>query len=609
MSFIGFLLLFFAMTFAAVAEESHDSSISSSSTATLTNVRESQVTEGVQQQKMAIEVSGVNESLAENVSAWVSEPLSCDADQTQRALWRRLAYKNTLKALQTFGYYRAKVSVRFQHSSDSACDKAVINIEPNAPVLITTVNQKLSGDATGDEVIQNAWNTLVNRQGEQLHHGRYESAKSALAQQLQSRGYVDADYQQSQILVNPDTATAELDMSLDSGQRYRFGEILLDQDFLHDDFVRRYVPITEGEYFDANQLNQLSQNLSNSGYFNEVSVRQSPPQASDASIPIHVELSPRKRMSYAFSAGYGTDTGERIGADIKRHWLNRRGHYANVLLQYAQRRQVFETHYVMPWDKPLTEKLDWGFRAQYEENDRWGNGSFARLGPNFFREIYDGWTGGVFTELWTSRTEFIGDSPREGQFFFAGVRLLKRDSDDPIFPTEGWSLMAEVKMADPSWFSSTSLIQGRIDFHGLMPFAKGGLLLRAQAGSTWVENFDLLPKPLRFYTGGDATVRGYAFEALSPANSRGVLIGGQHYVAASVELSFPVTDSWQLATFLDTGDAFNDWEQGLQSLKQGAGVGVRWKTPVGFVKVDVAFPISQANANEPRLHLGIGASF
>ena len=80
-------------------------------------------------------------------------------------------------------------------------------------------------------------------------------------------------------------------------------------------------------------------------------------------------------------------------------------------------------------------------------------------------------------------------------------------------------------------------------------------------------------------------------------------------MAASVELSFPVSDSWQLATFLDTGDAFNDWEQGLQSLKQGAGVGIRWKTPVGFVKVDVAFPISQANANEPRLHLGIGASF
>ncbi len=558
---------------------------------------------------MSLRVMGVEGALADNVQALVSTPLACDASEVQKRIWMRIAHKQSIKALQALGYYEPTIKTRFQQAGPADCETAVLDIQANQPVVYHQVEQQLLGEGQQDEVIVQAWQKLSMKPGEPLHHGHYEEAKQGLAQRLQERGYVDAEYRQAQILVNPSTHQADLTMTLDTAKRYRFGDIQFSQNFLHDDFVRRYSPISAGQPFDSEQLNQLSQNLSNSGYFNEVRIRQAPANQTETSIPIEVGLTPRNRMSYAFSAGYGSDTGERVGADIKRHWFNRRGHYGNAMMQYAQRRQILETHYVVPWDNPLTEKLDWGFRAQYEENDRWGSGSFARVGPNFVRELYDGWTGVVFTELWTSRTEFIGDKPREGQFFFAGLRLTKRDSDDPIFPTEGWSLMAEVKMADPSWFSTTSLIQGRIDFHGLMPLGTGGLLLRAQAGSTWVENFDLLPKPLRFYTGGDATVRGYAFEALSPANARGVLIGGQHFVAASAEYSHPVSESWQLAAFVDSGDAFNDWELGLQHLKQGAGLGVRWKTPVGYVKADVAFPISQPNANEPRLHLGIGANF
>ena len=558
---------------------------------------------------MPLLVHGVDGELEQNIRAWLTDPIACDANELQRQLWQRLAIKSTTKALQALGYYQPSIRIRFQASTGASCPTAVLDINPDQPVVYHQIEQQLLGDGQDDEVILQAWQKLTMKSGERLHHGRYEDAKQSMAQRLQERGYVDAEYQQAQIRVNPVSHQADIRMILDTAKRYRFGDIQFNQDFLRDDFVKRYSPVEAGQPFDSEQLNLLSQNLSNSGYFNEVRIRQAPANQAETNIPIEVSLTPRNRMSYAFSAGYGSDTGERIGADIKRHWFNRRGHYGNAMMQYAQRRQLVETHYVVPWDNPLTEKLDWGFRAQYEENDRWGSGSFARVGPNFVRELYDGWTGVAFTELWSSRTEFIGDNAREGQFFFAGLRLSKRDSDDPIFPAEGWSLMAEIKMADPSWFSTTSLIQGRIDFHGLMPFGKGGLLLRAQAGSTWVEQFDLLPKPLRFYTGGDATVRGYAFEALSPANGRGVLIGGQHYVAASVEYSHPVSEAWQVAGFLDMGDAFNDWEVGLQGLKQGAGLGVRWKTPVGFVKADIAFPISQANANEPRLHLGIGASF
>lgn len=561
--------------------------------------------------QMPIEIQGADADVEANIRAWLPAALTCDARPFQQRMWYRLALKESAKALQALGYYRPSMDIRFETGLDEqSCPHINICVDAGKPVRYRQVTLSLLDEGKNDAVIAQSWQKMAVQPGEIVHHGHYEDTKSALAQRLEERGYFDADYQQARILVNPETYQADAAITLTTGVRYHFSQVHFNQTILHDWVVKRYSPIEEGQAFDANLLNELSQNLANSGYFSDVRIRQGEADQQTHEVPIDVELVPRKRMSYAFSVGYGSDTGERIGADIKRYWLNKRGHYANLAVQYALKKRNIEAHYVVPWKKPLTERLDWGFRMQYEENFHWGNDSSVRFGPSFVRELSDGWTGVLFSELLSARTEFLGDQVRDGQFLFVGARISKREGDDPIFPTEGWSLMAEVKATDPGGLSTTSLVQGRFNMQGLLPLGQGSLLMRTQAGYTWVENFDRLPKPLRFYTGGDTSVRGYSFESLSPANAAGALIGGQHYVAATVEYLHPMNDHMQLATFVDMGNAFNDWGKGLENLKEGTGVGIRYKTPVGYVKADIAFPISQADAwGSPMLHLGIGASF
>jgi len=165
----------------------------------------------------------------------------------------------------------------------------------------------------------------------------------------------------------------------------------------------------------------------------------------------------------------------------------------------------------------------------------------------------------------------------------------------------GWQGAAEPLM------SSTSLVQASLQAALVRPFGRTILRGRGEIGTTWVDDFSKLPKSLRFFTGGDTSVRGYAFETLGPENDAGEVIGGRHVMVFSAEAMMPVSgDDWFGAVFVDSGNAFDSFQE--MDLKTGAGVGVRWRSPIGMVRVDIAVPLN-AGSRSPRLHLGIGAEF
>ncbi len=111
-----------------------------------------------------------------------------------------------------------------------------------------------------------------------------------------------------------------------------------------------------------------------------------------------------------------------------------------------------------------------------------------------------------------------------------------------------------------------------------------------------------MPPSLRYFAGGDQSVRGYDYQSLSPTNSDGDRIGGRYQFAASVEYQFSLTERWRIAAFADQGNAFNDLE--LPTLKQSVGVGVRWVSPVGPIRVDLAHPLDGDQG--VRLHFSMG---
>jgi len=345
--------------------------------------------------------------------------------------------------------------------------------------------------------------------------------------------------------------------------------------------------------------------LSTAGYFADVRVRPDLDGRADGVIPVNVLLEPRKRTSYELRLGYRTDIGPRVRADVERRWVNRRGHKWSGGVSAAQREQTIETVYSIPMSQPLTDSVDVYARLNREDNNHIVTNS-GTLGTQYARQRA-GWTQAVFTEYLYERSRFGNEPARGDNFLLGGLRLVHRKLDDPLFPIEGHALDLMLQGAAESLLSSTSLVQATARGVISRPWNRLVFKGRAEVGATWADDFGRLPKSLRFFAGGDNSVRGYGYESLGPKNADGQVVGGQYLLAVNAEAMYPVYgDDWFGAAFVDSGNAFNKLDD--FDLKTGVGLGVRWRSPIGMVRVDVAYPISD-DSPSPRLHLGIGADF
>ena len=161
----------------------------------------------------------------------------------------------------------------------------------------------------------------------------------------------------------------------------------------------------------------------------------------------------------------------------------------------------------------------------------------------------------------------------------------------------------DIKGTHPSLGSDVQLLQLRLQGKLIRPILENGrVTLRGDAGLTRIKDFTELPTSLRFFTGGDQSVRGYNYNSLSPTDSSGRALGGKQLLVGSAEYEYSWTEKWSSGIFFDIGNAVDDW---AQKLKRGAGFGVRWKSPVGLIRVDLAWALSDMD-NPWRFHLVIG---
>jgi translocation and assembly module TamA len=128
------------------------------------------------------------------------------------------------------------------------------------------------------------------------------------------------------------------------------------------------------------------------------------------------------------------------------------------------------------------------------------------------------------------------------------------------------------------------------------------LLARADLGFTLKEDFEELPASVRYFAGGDNSVRGYGFETLGPTNEEGDVIGGSYLATFSVEFDRLISKKWSVAAFVDTGNAFDSLDF---DFKTGVGLGLRWYSPLGPIRLDVAHPLDDPD-RDYRLHITLG---
>ncbi len=184
-----------------------------------------------------------------------------------------------------------------------------------------------------------------------------------------------------------------------------------------------------------------------------------------------------------------------------------------------------------------------------------------------------------------------------------GINMQRVWGRERLIAARGARLQLDLKGAQEGALSDVSFLQSQVDAKLIMPLGEDlRLISRGTLGGIYTEDFERLPPSIRYFAGGDQSVRGYGYNRPGPRDASGEVIGGRYLVVGSLELERHIRGNWRAALFFDTGNALDSWDE---SLKQGAGIGLRWETPIGLVRVDLATALSE-DGNPWRLHLTLG---
>jgi len=567
---------------------------------------------------LAVEIEGLEETAASAVHAQLSLARLADVAEPSvsearlRFLLRR-APAEVAGVLEAFGHYAPRIELQREPLRDG--ERIRVVVEPGEPVRVVAVDARMSGAAEADRFIRRELERLRPRPGEVFVHATHEAAKRRIDRRLAERGYLAARRTQSRVEVDRGERRATIRLHWDSGPRHALGAARFAPGVLRPERLDALVDWTPGTPFHEARLERLQQRLVQLDYFALVEVV--PDEESigpDLQVPIDIRTTPARRTRYTAALSLGSESGLGLRGGIDRRWVNDRGHKWRADAEASVRQRALSTQYRIP---ALQTLPGWyAMEAAWREERPQDALGFQR------RDLRLGWQGRG--EPWTAAAALVlaredGRSRlRGGAFDGARQTLLypefsigHRRLDERLVPEDGGQ-----------W--SATLRAGRIEARGQQQrFGQAELAAQWRAGSEarhgWLARIALattafegdpespeFPVSLRYFAGGDRSVRGYGHREIGPRLD-GEVIGGLHRVEASLEYQFFPTERWGAALFVDAGDAFN--RAAAFDVRLGLGLGLRWRSPIGPVGLDLARGLDRDAGGGTRLHLAFGVAF
>jgi translocation and assembly module TamA len=501
------------------------------------------------------------------------------------------------------GYFSAAVDIKVD--GDAKPPVVTITVTPGEPTRITEVAIDVGGAANSDPLgvaaiakLRDEWGLPT---GQVFRQAAWDAAKARALATLRASPYAAAKIARSRADIDPVARTATLAIELDSGPAFGFGEIeITGLSKYTAEMVRNYSSIRPGEPYSEAVLEQFIRNLNSSGYFSSVQASIDTTTANPGEATVRVAVIEAQTKTFEGGIGYSTDL--RYTAKIDYRDVNIDGHGLQMLFdaQYDAETQGGSLRLVQPanavgwigaWTLAANRTDIEGLTTKTASAGmRWNTLDWRReraLAAIFYldEQFPDG-----------------AQSSRSHALYVEAEQYL-RETDVLLSPTRGW--MGSLQLGGGIPGASTrgfGRVIGR--FAAWVPIDPLlQLTFRADAGAVLASTRDGIPSPLLFRTGGDTTVRGYAFDSLG-VKLGNATVGGRYYAVGSTELIRWIGESWGLATFIDAGNATD--EVSNFHFAVGYGAGVRVRTPLGPFRLDVAYG---RDSHEVRLHFSVGLSF
>jgi len=528
------------------------------------------------------------------------------ADMTEQLLDRliRESVSQASEAAATQGFYSAKVEIAIDRTASPAA--VTLTVLVGEPTLVTGVDIVVTGPATsdplpGDAIVARVRDEWALRVGEIFRQSAWTAAKERAVATLAASPYAGAQLVASEARVDPETRAAQLSLEIASGPPFRFGAIdVHGLQRYSPGLVRDFSTISPGELFGARLLDDYVRRLLASGYFASVqaSLDTDPEHAAAAPVTLNVIEAPTKRLE--FGVGYSTDTqwkasGNYSDVNIDGHGLQ---FYADVRLE--TKLTSGNVRLVLP---PTAARWLDSFGAGVDRTDIENLVTRTAAVTVRRRTIDERNTLAFGAGLFYNQQQAAGFEAEDSHALYVDGEYTWRRVDNLLAPQRGYMVNLQAGAGIPGASTRTfGRLIGRVA--AWLPLSHDNeLSARADAGAVLADSRNGIPSNFLFRTGGDTTVRGYAFESLGVQQGSAV-VGGRYYAVASGEATHWFNDSWGVATFIDAGNATDSLQNFHFAL--GYGAGARLRTPIGPFRVDVAYG---QDVKSVRVHFSVGLSF
>lgn len=554
-------------------------------------------------------------------------------------------------ALRPYGYYAADVSGRISRDSEGE-PILELRVNPGPPIVIERVQLEIVGDGSELRILRSWQRNWPLTQDSILNQVEWEQQKQLAIELTDSIGYLGAEFTTHALEIDLERNRASIKLTLDTGPRFVVGDIDFGEHVLNPGVLELVPRFEKGDPYTTHLMDKFRWDLWQTGYFTDIDVVQiEVPDSKPPRVDLKVRTLTEHRNRYTGALGFGTDTGLRLQANWSRHPMSASGDRIDVGIgwqelddqiavraTYRRPRRARNREYWTVDTILKIENMDLEFKLNPEDEDfvEFAKGDInerhLRLGRLKIRNLFGG-----ETQLFeTPFVQYINSERRFDPILQPTVVSSGDDLDQLLrgvdnafslgieyglvgvlgrgFGTHGHRERAWLFHANEAFGSEIDFTQLYLSTHRSYLWGdRWKFLLRAEAGYTEARVDELtidigggqldisrtrMPSFYRFKAGGSHSVRGYGFETLSNND-----IGSNHIITASAEIELKVLENWSAAAFVDIGNAFNHWSD--PQLKTGIGVGLRWYSIAGPIRIDVAQ--AQDFTDKPwRIHFTIG---
>jgi len=543
---------------------------------------------------LSVSVEGLDREARQNLLAHLG---SVDAVlATQEGRLQRVLAAAVRDGLQPLGYYDARFSFT------STAQTLRVDVQPGQRIVFEAPELRVDEPAASQPAVRALLSAPPVAAGTPLLHANYDRFRDQMLRTCLRLGFFSAEYRQSQLLVDPAAHTAQARLDLACGTRHSFGALEIAGTRVQHSLIQALAPFHSGDPFDGDLVRRFERRLRDTGYFRDLAVQMVPDAEGAARVTVLAEDMDTSR--YELGAGFSTDSKLRLLFNRNTPLLNPEGHSLRIDSEFSEPRRMVEALYRIPHHDPLDDviELTGGLQGKNVQDI---DTLTASTGVRHALRLFGDWSYRYGTSVELERYTIASEDQKRALYLLPATGISRTRLAPGIDPLSGSAYSTSVDFSDRSVGSPADFLRWRAAGKWLtaLPDDNTTVLARLEAGAILTDGFNQMPASLRFYAGGDNSIRGYDYQSLGPRDSQGKLSGGRYLAVGSVELSRRVLPDWRVALFTDGGGAFDEQDDRLY---QSVGLGVRWLSPIGQIRVDIAMPVRDHENSGFKLHVSMG---